>query len=251
MPMPIRKYTVADLPEQRVHRRAAPAMKHLSVAHTTLQGVFDSLHVVREAESAGTRNARGRLRESEVDLLRSALVLAGAGLDAVVRRLARDALPSLLAVGATQTGAHKSFKTHVSSRIRDKTPSGTWTDAILHDDPRTAMIAIYVEERTQGSLQSEKDLKGMRDALGIAVDAIPDEKIGGLRPFLTARNQVAHDLDIKDPADESWGPRRVRRVRTVVGQCNLALDLADLYIVAVSEALGGPPRRGRPRKAGA
>lgn len=246
--MAIKRYTVADLPERRVHPQAAPANKHLSVAHTTLRGVFDSLHVVREAASAGGGDARGRLREPEIDLLRSALVLAGAGLDAVVRRLARDALPTLLAVGSSQSAAHKVFKTHVSVRVREKAPSGNWTDAILSDDPRQAMIHNYVSERTQGSLQSEKDLKGMRDALGVAKESISDEQIAGLGPFLTARNQVAHDLDIKDPDDASWGPRHTRKVTTVVAQCDLALGVADGFVQAVSEALGGPPPLGRPRK---
>lgn len=246
--MPIRKYTVSSFPERRVHPRAAPADKHLAVAHTTLQGVFDSLHIVREAASPGGLEARGRLPESQVDLLRSALVLAGAGLDAVVKRLARDALPTLLAVGSTQRDANSTFKSHVSSQVREKVPSPSWTKAVLADDPRQAMIKVYVAERTQGSLQSEEDLKRMRTALGIGEGSIPDERISGLATFLTAQNQVAHDLDIKDPADESWGPRRSRRVTTVVNQCDLALGLSDSFVVAVSEALGGPPPRGRPKK---
>lgn len=245
--MPIKKYTVADFPQRRVHGRAAPADKHLRVAHATLEGVFESLHVVRQA-AAGAGEARGRLRESEVDLLRSSLVLAGAGLDAVVRRLARDALPTLLAVGSTQTAAHRVFKDHVRTRVRTKVPSGPWTVAVLADDPRQSMIELYVSERTQGSLQSEKDLRGMRDALGIAEHVITDDVIGGLGPFLTARNQVAHDLDIKDPEDEAGGHRRTRTVKTVVRQCDLALSAADSFVVAVSDALGGPPPLGRPKK---
>lgn len=133
--MPIRKYSLAPLTDRRVHRRASPALTHLKVAHATLQGIFESLHVVREAAAVPGKDARGRLKEGEVDLLRSALVLAGAGLDAVVKRLARDALPELLAVGSTRAAADKIFKTHVSVQIRDKTPSTSWTQAIL--DPRS------------------------------------------------------------------------------------------------------------------
>ncbi len=244
--MPVKKYTVAEFPQRRVHKKAAPADKHLQVAHTTLQGVFESLHMVREA-AAGAGDARGRLREQEVDLLRSSLVLAGAGLDAVVKRLARDALPTLLAVDSKQTAAKRMFKDHVQTRIRDKTPSTSWIEAILDDDPRQAMIKVYVEERTQGSLQSDKDLIRMRDALGIAENAIADERIKSLRQFLTARNHVAHDLDIKDPADGT-GRRYQHQVKTVIRQCDLALSLSDSFVVAVSDALGGPPPLGRPKK---
>jgi len=160
--MPIRRYSLAPLPERRVHRRAAPELTHLGVAHTTLQGIFESLHVVRQAASSSGKDARGRLKEGEVDLLRSALVLAGSGLDAVVKRLARDALPQLLDVGSTQVAADKVFKTHVSAQIRDKTPSTSWTQAILDPDPRQAMIRLYVDECTRGSLQNEKELRAMR-----------------------------------------------------------------------------------------
>jgi hypothetical protein len=121
------KYSLAPLPERRVHRGASPALTHLGVAHTTLQGIFESLHVVRQEASSSGRDGRGPLNEGEVDLLRSALVLAGAGLDAVVKRLARDALPQLLAVGTTQAAADKEFKTHVSAQVRDRTPSTAWT----------------------------------------------------------------------------------------------------------------------------
>ena len=117
--MSVRKYCVAPLPERRVHGRAAPALKHLTVAHQTLEGIFDSFHVVRTATGASDKDGRGRLKEAEVDLLRSALVLAGAGLDAVLKRLARDALPELLAVGATHAEAGKAFRAHVSTQVRD------------------------------------------------------------------------------------------------------------------------------------
>jgi hypothetical protein len=246
--MPIRKYGPAPLPDRRVHGRASPALRHLVVAHATLQGIFESLHVVRLAAAAASgRDARGRLNEGQVDLLRSALVLAGAGLDAVIKRLAQDALPELLAVGSTRAAADKAFKTHVSAQIRDKTPSTSWTKAILEPDPRQAMIRLYVGECTRGSLQSEKDMRMVRDALGVAEKVITDPQIASLGPFLTARNQVAHDLDIKAPEDPSWGARHPRRITTVVAQCDLVLRLAGKFVDAVSDELGGPPPLGRPR----
>jgi hypothetical protein len=245
--MPVRKYSVAPLPERRVQPRAGPALKHLTVAHATLQGIFESLHVVRTAPGGPDKDARGRLKEAEVDLLRSALVLAGAGLDAAVKRLARDALPELLAVGSGHPAADKAFKAYVSTQVRDKTPSNSWTKAILDADPRQAMIGLYVEEHTQGSLQKEKDLRAIRDALGVSDKVITDQQIADLRQFLTARNQVAHDLDIKAPGDESWGARYGRSAKTVVAQCDQVLGLVGAFVDAVSDELGGPSPLGRPR----
>jgi hypothetical protein len=243
--MSVRKYCVAPLPERRVHGRAAPALKHLTVAHQTLEGIFESFHVVRTATGASDKDGRGRLKEAEVDLLRSALVLAGAGLDAVLKRLARDALPELLAVGATHAEAGKAFRAHVSTQVRDK-PSTSWTKAILDADPRQAMIRLYVEEHTQGSLQNEKDLRAIRGALGVSDQVITDQQIADLRSFLMARNYVAHDLDIKAPEDETWGPRYRHAAKTVVDQCDEVLGLAGAFVDAVSDELGGPPTRGRP-----
>src|SRR5689334_16041608 len=54
--MSVRKYCVAPLPERRVHGRAAPALKHLTVAHQTLEGIFDSFHVVRTATGASDKD---------------------------------------------------------------------------------------------------------------------------------------------------------------------------------------------------
>jgi hypothetical protein len=238
--MPIWKYSLAPLPERRVHGRASPALAYLQVAHTTLQGIFESLHVVREAAGASRRDARGRLREGEVDLLRSALVLAGAGLDVVLKRLARDALPELLAVGSTQAAAGRKFKNHVRAQIENKTPP-LWLQAILDPDPRQAMIRLYVKERTQASLLSKENLLAIRDALGIDKNVLPDERIYRLAAFLTARNRVAHDLDIKAPEDPSPGTRYSRQINLVANQCDLVLGLADAFIVAVSDELGGPP----------
>ncbi len=153
--MPIRKYSLASLPDRRVHRQASPALRHLVVAHSTLQGVFESLHIVRlAAADASGEDARGRLNEGEVDLLRSALVLAGSGLDAVLKRLAQDALPELLAVGSTRAAADKAFKAHVSAQIRDKTPSTAWTKAILDPDPRQAMIRAAKSSKPSTSRSS-------------------------------------------------------------------------------------------------
>lgn len=244
--MPIRRYELKSLPELRVNSAVTPALNQLKTAHLTISGVLDSLHVVRQANASG--DARGRLREAEVDLIRAAVVFAGASLDAVVKRQARDALPALLAVGSANRLSLKEFKSHVSASIRDKQPSKTWTDAVLADDPRQAMVEVYVSNLTTGSLQSTTDLKRMRTALGIAVEELADHRIDELGPFLKARNQIAHDLDTKDPSDSTWGQRHGRTVSTTVSQCDAVLAIATIYVQQVSVALGGPPKRGRPRK---
>lgn len=89
--MSVWKYSVAPLPEPRVHGRAAPALKHLTVAHQNAGGHLRESSCADDSAGRAGHGWPGRLKEAEVDLLRSALVLAGAGLDAVLKRLARDA----------------------------------------------------------------------------------------------------------------------------------------------------------------
>ena len=50
-----------------------------------------------------------------------------------------------------------------------------------------------------------------------------------------ARNYVAHDLDIKAPEDETWGPRYRHAAKTVVDQCDEVLGLAGAFVDAVSD----------------
>lgn len=240
--MPVRRYGLEPLPPRSVNVLAGPALQHLETAHRTLQGIFDSLHIVRERSFAEKANARGRFKEPEVDLLRSALVLAGSGLDAVVKRLAADALPPMLASGR-QLGAEKKFKDHVRIRVFDVKPGGDWIDAVLDADPRRAMIRRYVSERVAGSLQSEDELKKMRDAFGISEGALPDGRIESLRDYFQARNRIAHDLDIRTPTHPTAptrGGRYTHKALVVEGQCNLVLGVAGDFIDRVSQNLGGP-----------
>jgi hypothetical protein len=236
--VPIKKYQLRELALPSVHQRARPARQQLCVAHTTLQGVFESLHVVRAAAASQPgANGRGRLKEGEVDLLRCAVVLAGAGLDAVLRRLATDALPALLASPSKHPEAAREFRKHVSEQVRRKGAPKSWIEAILSDDPRPEMVRLYVEALTKSSLQNESDLKRLRDALGLRPTVVSDEKIASLKGFLVARNQVAHDLDLKRPGDETRGNRYTRTVPKVLEQCDDVVKLTATYVTAVSDLL--------------
>lgn len=241
--MPIKKYELATLSvPARVPREVSAAKEQLGVAHTTLQGIFDSLHVVRVA-ARSERDPRGPLREGEVDLLRSALVLAGAGMEAVIKRLAGDALPVLLSRPAKHPDAVRQFRTHISSHLRDRQAPKSWVEAIVSDDPRPEMAKLYVEDLVRGSIQSYGDLAKLRDALGVGVSVIPDSTIQGLSGFLIARNQVAHDLDLRKPQDPGSGKRYRRLPGTVVVQCDEVLALTSSFVVETSNLLKGKASR--------
>ncbi|MHB8794811.1 MAG: hypothetical protein ACYC90_05010 [Candidatus Nanopelagicales bacterium] len=243
--MPIRKYVLAPLPARRLDSKARPAARHLVTAHQTVNGILESLHVVRLAAIAQSGSGtQGRLREGEVDLLRSALVLSGAGLEAVLKRLAHDTLPTLLTTAGRHPEANKSYSRFVSTRL-DGPPSKALRTAILSNAPRRSLVRLHVEAVTAGSIQSERDLINLRDAFGI-LSAVPDARIFGLRQFFLARNQVAHDLDLCSPNDGNPGPRHSRRITTVVAQCDEVLTVAGEFLDAVSAGLAAKARKSPP-----
>lgn len=240
--MTIKKYGLTPLGDFKVHPQ--PAVNHLKVAHATLTGLFESLHVVRISAREDRSDHRGRMTAPEVDLLRSMLVLAGAGLDAVLKRLAEDAIPLVIAIGPNGKTAKSTFKSHVAANVQEKGTSKDWMDAVLSDDPRKAMLDLYVAAKIKGSLQSEEGLRSMRDALGIAATAISDSDIASLGPFLKARNQVAHGLDLKKPEDRTSSSkassgRYARKVKDVADQCDAVLALARSFVDAVSLDMNG------------
>lgn len=234
--MTIKKYELDALELPKVHPLARPASRQLKVAHTTLQGVFESLHVVRE-NTRGEKDSRGRLNEGEVDLLRSSIVLAGAGLEAVLKRLVSDALPGLLGTPRKNSGAVRKYKEYVRGQFQDRGATGAWIEAIISEDPRPQMTSLYIDALISRSIQSETELRAVRDALGIDEEQVPNDRIAGVRGFLSARNQVAHDLDLKKPKDESRGQRYQRTIPKVLGHCNEAVSLTSCYVLCVSDLL--------------
>lgn len=235
--MTLKKYDIDVLATPpKVHANVSAAKKQVAVAHATLQGIFDSLHVVRLA-AREDRDHRGRLTEAEMDLLRSAVVLAGAGMEAVIKRLVNDALPGILAEPHRHPEAVGKYKEHVRQHLQDRKTPNTWLQAILSDDPRPQMVRLYVNQLISGSIQSESDLRGVRDALGLTVSQVPDEAITRLKGFLTARNQVAHDLDLRNPTDAGSCVRYQRKISVVQGQCDDVIGLCTAFVAGVSAVL--------------
>ena len=104
--------------------------------------------------------------ENEVDLLRAAVVFAGAGLDATLKQLIRDTLPLLL---ERNKQAHEKFETFAANRLL----SGDTVDAkmlaryMTSYEPRRRLIEDYIYELTGSSLQSAEEVQQVAGALGI------------------------------------------------------------------------------------
>lgn len=84
------------------------AQRFLASGYDSVEAVLVTLKTVRELRRNDTGDIRGRLTSPEEDLLRAAVVFTGAGLDATLKQLIRDTLPSLL---EGSPHAHDKFET--------------------------------------------------------------------------------------------------------------------------------------------
>jgi hypothetical protein len=94
--------------------------------------VLQTLSVVRRLRRKQDRDIRGRLTSPEEDLLRAAVVFTGAGLDATLKQLIRDTLPTLL---ETNDQAHEKFETFAADRL------GSGETADYEDDRAASHVA--------------------------------------------------------------------------------------------------------------
>lgn len=168
---------------------------------------------------------KGRRSKVEIDVIRSAIVLSSAGLDASMKRLVND-VGRVLAVRAG-TGARREFEEHLKRELAKPSVAPSFRQAILDLQVSDRLLALYLSERTKASFQGSEDLRvRVRQTLGVSKSDVPDADLKALNDFFVARNKIAHDMDLKDPASNSIA-REHRIPERVAGQC------AEVFRVAV------------------
>ncbi|GGN40956.1 hypothetical protein [Streptomyces fuscichromogenes] len=156
-------------------------------------------------------------------------MFTAAGIDACLRTLLRDSLPTLL---ATPGDAH-----FLANRLTGELTKATKT-AVTDIDPRSALIDLYVEDLTGSSIQGAKDLTRCRNALGLKKDpALDDAILTGHQPFFNARHEVVHELDLVDPSGKGTRGRRHRDLAAVGAQCDGALQLMHAFIAPTARTV--------------
>jgi len=214
------------------HPETAVAARRLSSTHASVQGLLTSLHDIRDSRANAGANLR-KLTDNEVDLLRAAIVFAGAGMDAVLKQLTRDSLPQLLKTHPDTAGSLAAFavrQVNDAQKTVIKWLKSGAIDAAVHSD--------YVDQLVKGSLQGTGELAAIRNALGLkAAPTLDNSTLGQLDPFFMARNEIAHELDLKHPDRPTDPQRRIRKMEPVRVQCDLALTITASFIVAVDAIL--------------
>lgn len=239
-----------DLPDATALPQLQVAQRFLKSAHASVNSLFTNLATVRGLSRMKwdrtkiSVQTRGSLGESQVDLLRAAVVFSGAGIDATLKQLVRDGLPALLEISKE---AEKAFAEYISRALTDSAglvEGRSIAKYLVSADPRSKLIETYIFELTGDSLQSAEQVHRTASALGIADPAVHKE-INSLQALFIARNQIVHELDLQPSSKKLSRGRRSRKISEVTGYCNTAFAVTQLIVNRVAAMLevqsSGPP----------
>ena len=205
----------------------------LSYAALTTQELLAAFGTVRRSQGG-----QGTTTDQQQDILRSMLVFSMAGLDACLKQLIRDALPSL---ALKSVGVQRQLDDFVSRKIsRD----GVAVDArflarvLRSQDAQTALVSELISELTGGSLQSVQQLLSVCGAFDLSNDQGLVIELRGLAEAFTIRNRIIHEMDMNLAARNRNRTSRARG--TMVRESNRTLRAAHRIVSAVDMRLQEP-----------
>jgi hypothetical protein len=187
----------------------------------------------RLRQSGGPRS--GTTSDQDQDLLRAMLVFASAGLDASMKALVQDALPTLADRHPAVQERLEEFASRRMTELNAVSPRVLGRLLAHQTSPRAALITEFVSELTGGSLQSVEELHRIRSALGIADDTPAARAIIGLRDAFSARNQIIHEMDLTDPTVQR--KRRHRGIEATAKMADAVLEVGCLIVAETAAAL--------------
>ncbi len=193
--------------------------------------------------------------DSEQDLLRAMLVMAAAGVDSMVKQLIRDTLPALVAV---DTDVKRGLEKFIGKQIRGEGDSSGvlvgkdfLARVLAAPSQQSQVIEEYIDDLTQGSLQSPSELDRVAAALGLPQQVLGiDRKL--LKTIFGIRNEIIHELDINLDAERRR--RNLRRSSDMISYTDALLKVAENMRDAVEKKLAlatslPPPKPMPPAKA--
>jgi hypothetical protein len=200
----------ADLP-----RSTVSAQNFLDSARTSVESALSAARQQRAIRLAVEKKAQnGRFSEADQDLLRAALLFAAAGCDSALKRLLRDALAEVVAVNEEAESRLTAFAGEHLVPGPGVVDRQALVRLFLAESPRDALIEAYIRHLTGGSLQSAEKVREVALALGVRDKSFlrrVDPKKSILRTMFVARNEIIHQLDLKEPDTRSRGAQAHKR----------------------------------------
>lgn len=182
------------------------AFQILCKAHDAAGSFLDIFETLRK-----TKGAKGTTTDEQQDVLRAMLIFATAGLDSMVKQLVSDALPAVI---DRDVGANEMFKQFVERRLRaaEGVDRGFLAQVLVNREPRQRLVNELVSDITSRSLLSTEELLRAAAYFNIPSKAICSDNEKLTRIF-SARNQIAHEMDIDfDQPNRSRRPRAKKKM---------------------------------------
>jgi hypothetical protein len=183
-------------------------------------------------------NPRGVLTDKEQDILRAALVMSCAGVDAALKQAIRDSFEHLLEKSKL---VREGFERFIRKRITGEgdalelAAGAKFLALVLSEkEPRKKLVEEYIRELTGDSLQAVEEVLRTTAALGL------DNKTLGLdmpqlREIFSIRNKIIHELDLDLNALKR--KRRVRSQADLVDNSDHMLDTIRRILEALDKTL--------------
>jgi hypothetical protein len=180
----------------------------------------------------------GVLTDQEQDILRAALVMTCAGLDAALKQSIRDSLEHLLERNAqVREGFEKFIRKRISGEgdVLELAAGAKFLAVVLAErEPRKRLIEEYIKELTGESLQSAEEILRTTTALGLD-DSDLDLDIRRLKDIFKIRNKIIHELDIDLNANKR--KRKVRSQEDLLDNTDFMLGTLQRILIALDKRL--------------
>lgn len=221
-----------------VHDLTVNSQRFLASAYDTVDDLLTVLDTVRIARKADEgKGSKGILTSNEQDILRACVVLAGAGLDASLKRLVRDAFSSLVEID----GAPALRELHLFTSKRIASAGGVDAERVaellLTPKPRDLLVEAFIESLVGSSIQSVDAVQRIATVLGIPNGSDLRKDIKSLRLAFVARNQIAHELDLQVPAGFGDRQKHTRTLKQTLPLIHGLLEVPQLIINEVGTAI--------------
>lgn len=214
---------------------SSPLLAKAALIYQYTHASASSLLVAFDDAKAKRGGKRGVLTDQEQDILRAALVMTCAGIDAALKQSIRDCLEKLLESDrSVRDGFEKFIRRRIGGEgdVLELASGSKFLATVLAEaSPRRRLIEEYIRELTGESLQSAEEIMRTTAALGLETKTLALD-IPRLKEIFSIRNKIIHELDIDLDA-----PKRKRKVRS---QTDL-VDNSDLVLKttkALVETLG-------------
>lgn len=202
-----------------------PSSEELWHSYMILCDGTDSVNSLASLYQAAQKaRGGGAPTHEEQDLLRAMVVMAGATLDATLKRLIRDAFLKLIKCNPK---ALEEAQKHVKRRIvndLEKRGGERLSRILLSDSPKAELIGFIIDDTTGDSLQSKDEVEKVVQLLGLEKCALE-----GLREAFVMRNQIIHEMDsVTSPGKGEKRRRQRKKTEMYTSARNLLSAAADV-----------------------